>query len=76
MNKHIVNSNPVKEYIVYTDLYDTPDKKYFDLQVRIALRNCGMIDPELIEEYESRGGYSALKKIISEDILPPPLLKK
>ena len=68
LNHHIVNKNPVRDYIVCTDLYDTPDKKYFDGQVKIALRNCGMIDPEKIEEYESRGGYSALRRIAAENI--------
>jgi NADH-quinone oxidoreductase subunit F len=76
MNNHIGNDNPVKEYIVYTDLYDTPDKKYFEGQVKIALRNCGMIDPEIIEEYESRGGYEALKKIASEKMLPQDIIKE
>ena len=68
MNTHIVNNNPLKDYLVYTDLYDTPDKKFFEGQVKIALRNCGMIDPENIKEYESRDGYAALKKIVSESI--------
>ena len=76
MNNHIGNDNPVKEYIVYTDLYDTPDKKYFEGQVKIALRNCGMIDPEIIEEYESRGGYEALKKIVSEEMSSQDIIKE
>ena len=29
-------------------------------QVRIALRNCGVINPEMIEEYIERDGYMAL----------------
>ena len=39
------------------------DSKHMDFyrkQVRIALRNCGMIDPENIEEYIARDGYFAL----------------
>ncbi len=76
MNNHIGNDNPVKEYIVYTDLYDTPDKKYFEGQVKIALRNCGMIDPEIIDEYQSRGGYEALKKIVSEKLSSQDIIKE
>ncbi len=76
MNTHIVNNNPLKEYLVYTDLYDTPDKKFFESQVKIALRNCGMIDPENIKEYESRGGYSALKNIVSEDISSQEIIRE
>ena len=34
-------------------------------QYRIVLRNCGVIDPENIDEYLARGGYQALKKILS-----------
>ncbi len=33
-------------------------------QVRIALRNCGLIDPENIMHYIARGGYSALAKVL------------
>lgn len=68
MNSHIANNNPIREYLVVTDLYDTPDRKYLDGQVKIALRNCGMIDPESIDEYESREGYGSLRKIISGNI--------
>ncbi|MFP4366458.1 MAG: NADH-ubiquinone oxidoreductase-F iron-sulfur binding region domain-containing protein [Bacteroidales bacterium] len=76
LNNHIVNDNPVRDYIVYTDLYDTPDKKYFEGQVKIALRNCGMIDPEIIGEYETRDGYSALRKIVNENLSPQAIIKE
>lgn len=68
LNSHIVNHNPVKEYVVQSDLFETADKDFFQGQVKIALRNCGMIDPEFIDEYEERGGYKAMKKIISENL--------
>ncbi len=35
-------------------------------QLRIALRNCGVIDPEKIEEYVERDGYAALGKVLTE----------
>jgi len=35
-------------------------------QIRIALRNCGVIDPERIEEYIERDGYQALGKVLTE----------
>lgn len=35
-------------------------------QKRIVLRNCGVINPERIEEYIARGGYEAAKKVLSE----------
>jgi NADH-quinone oxidoreductase subunit F len=63
IDKHINQNNPVKDYVVYTDLYDTPEKLYVTSQNKIVLRNCGYIDPESIEEYEAKSGYRALKKI-------------
>lgn len=33
-------------------------------QVRIALRNCGVIDPESIDDYIHRGGYGSLQKVL------------
>ena len=35
-------------------------------QVRIVLRNCGLIDPESLAEYEAAGGYRALRKALLE----------
>ncbi|MDP2424153.1 MAG: NADH-quinone oxidoreductase subunit NuoF [Bacteroidales bacterium] len=68
IEKHINQGNPVKEYVVKTDLFKTEDNTFTDSQVKIALRNCGYIDPECIEEYESRGGYQAIKKIVAEKL--------
>jgi NADH-quinone oxidoreductase subunit F len=63
IDKHITQGNPVKEYVVQTDLFKTEDDTFTETQVKIALRNCGYIDPESIEEYEMRGGYKAIKEI-------------
>lgn len=68
IEKHIVNFTPVKEYLVKSDVVETKFGEYFDGQVKIALRNCGCMDPENIDEYESRGGYEAVKKIANEKI--------
>ncbi len=35
-------------------------------QLRIVLRNCGVIDPESIEEYIAKDGYQALAKVLSD----------
>ena len=40
--------------------------KYYEKQMRLALRNYGIINPESIDEYIGRGGYSALEKAIFE----------
>ena len=40
--------------------------EFFSQQVRIALRNVGLINPEIIEEYIARDGYAALGKVLTE----------
>ena len=44
------------------------DTDFYKKQHRIALRNCGVIDPENIEEYIGTGGYQALGKVLTEMI--------
>ena len=41
------------------------DLPFFGKQVKIALRNCGFIHPERIEEYIARGGYQALHQVLT-----------
>ncbi len=40
------------------------DKEFLAKQTRIALRHCGVLDPESIEEYISAGGYRSLEKVL------------
>ena len=42
------------------------DTDFYKKQHRIALRNCGVINPENIEEYIGTGGYAALGKVLTE----------
>ncbi len=42
------------------------DVEFFNRQVKIVLRNCGLIDPLRIEEYIARDGYQALAKVLTE----------
>ena len=42
------------------------DKHFLDSQTRIALRGCGIINPDEIEDYIANGGYTALKKALTE----------
>ncbi len=41
------------------------DKEFLSKQTRIALRNCGIVDPTDIKDYQRRGGYEALKKVLT-----------
>ena len=43
---------------------DSKHMEFYNPQVRIALRNCGFIDPENINEYIARDGYAALGKVL------------
>ena len=66
IEKHVSQHAPIREYIVYTDLFDAPENDFIGSQVKIVLRNCGYMDPESIDEYEARDGYKAIAKIASE----------
>ncbi|MBI9103896.1 MAG: NADH-quinone oxidoreductase subunit NuoF [Spirochaetales bacterium] len=46
--------------------FDMDDIKFYQKQYRIVLRNCGLIDPEKIDEYIARDGYKALEKALFE----------
>ncbi len=62
---HIIDGNPVDEWIVKSDTVAESDT-FFKKQKRIVLRNCGVIDPGSIDEYIAHDGYEAIKKVIAE----------
>jgi NADH:ubiquinone oxidoreductase subunit F (NADH-binding)/(2Fe-2S) ferredoxin len=52
-----------------TDLSDIPlyeQVPFFAKQYKIALRNCGYIDPGSLDEYAARSGYASLRKVLVE----------
>ena len=51
--------NPVREVDPIEKIPFLEDTPFYHNQVKIALRNCGYIDPDCIEEYIARGGYFA-----------------
>lgn len=53
----------VKEEAAHVSLSDTT---FYKSQRRVALRNCGVINPESIEEYIAMDGYAALGKALTE----------
>ncbi|MFC2151630.1 NADH-ubiquinone oxidoreductase-F iron-sulfur binding region domain-containing protein [Bacteroidota bacterium] len=67
-DKHLKQNEPVKDYVVKSDLIKSKDDNFWEGQVKIALRNCGVIDPENIAEYEEQGGYKAIKNILEGKI--------
>jgi len=71
ITQHIVNGSPVTR-LVYNNA-STLSHLHFDeatdnnkKQFRIVLRNCGIINPEKIDEYIARDGYAALAKVLAE----------
>lgn len=68
--EHLVKGNVVTKYLykeTVTDegiisMHETP---FYKKQYRVALRNCGVINPENIEEYIARDGYQALNKVLT-----------
>jgi len=68
IEQHILENKPIKDYVVSSNKFKTVDNTFIDDQVKITLRNCGYIDPENIEQYESRDGYRAIKKIAGYQI--------
>ena len=63
VENHIKNKIPLTKNII-----DKPDTniKLYKKQLRIVLRNCGVINPEEINEYIARDGYKALGKVLFE----------
>jgi len=74
--KEIAEEHLLKGRVVSRLLYKEPDKEvrvsdfehieFFRHQKRVALRNCGVINPEKIEEYIAHDGYFALAKVLKE----------
>lgn len=54
------------EGIIADLLVSDEDKQFLEKQTRIALRRCGIINPEDIEDFISADGYTALKKAVCE----------
>jgi len=66
LNAHFVEKKPLTEHIVFSDKLGGKEKEILDYQTRIVLRNCGVIDPESIDEYIERSGYEALQKVLKD----------
>ena len=71
IEEHVIKGRKVTR-LLYTDpenkqhVADSKHMGFYKKQMRIALRNCGFIDPQNIEEYIGADGYSALAKCLGE----------
>ncbi|NLU52098.1 MAG: NADH-quinone oxidoreductase subunit NuoF [Clostridiaceae bacterium] len=71
VNEHLIKGRIVKRLLLGDPNVEDVSKSrdnvgFFAKQVRVALRNCGVINPENIEEYIARDGYAALAKAVTE----------
>ena len=57
--EHVLGGSIVEELRIEPDAF-------FANQVRIVLENCGVIDPESLDEYRAHDGYAALKTVLEE----------
>ena len=83
--EELVEETLVKGRVVKRLIFSAPDSQqsvpffheipFYGKQQRITLHNCGLIDPENIEEYIARGGYEALGKVLAE-MTPADVIKE
>lgn len=70
VKEHVLKGRKVNR-LLYEDpetlehVSDSKHMEFYQKQVRIALRNCGFIDPENIDEYIVRDGYAALGQVLA-----------
>ncbi|WP_372934408.1 NADH-ubiquinone oxidoreductase-F iron-sulfur binding region domain-containing protein [Mariniphaga sediminis] len=80
VKEHLLKGRPVQR-LLYKDpltnqqISDSKGMDFYKKQMRIALRNCGFINPESIHEFISRDGYMALGKCLTE-LTPEETIKE
>ena len=82
VSEHLLKGRIV-EHLVYTDTgaaevvenVSLNDTAFYRSQKRVALRNCGVINPENIDEYIAMDGYQALGKVLTE-MTPDEVIKE
>lgn len=71
VEEHLKNGNVVTDLLYQETVHEDgsiislSETNFYKKQLRVALRNCGVIDPENIEEYIARDGYQALAKVVT-----------
>ena len=81
VEEHLLKGRPVQR-LIYAEHHDAIEEKvtslaettFYKKQKRVALRNCGLINPEVIDEYIAMDGYQALGKVLTE-MTPDDVIK-
>jgi NADH-quinone oxidoreductase subunit F len=68
IEEHFATDTIVAGMAVHSSYSEASEDAYFNGQVKIALRNCGYIDPESIEEAENREAYKAIRHILKSEM--------
>lgn len=81
IDEHILKGRIVKRLLYKETLIEESgnirslnDTNFYKKQTRVALRNCGVINPENIDEYIGRDGYQAIAKVLTE-MTPDDVIK-
>ena len=81
VEEHLLKGRLVKRLLYKETVVDDNTTKslnettFYEKQMRIALRNCGVINPEIIDEYIALDGYQAIGKILTEKISPEQVIQ-
>ncbi|MDP4262816.1 MAG: NuoF family protein [Bacteroidota bacterium] len=67
VQSQLIEKKPIEELLLFADSREKPfvnsnEDPFFKRQMKIALKDCGDINPENIEDYLAAGGYRALEK--------------
>jgi NADH-quinone oxidoreductase subunit F len=66
LDRHVERNRPVEKYLLEGDGRAESVRGFLSKQKKIALENCGVIDPESLEAYRAAGGYRAVSKVLGE----------
>ncbi len=66
LDEHIGQNKPVTEWLVWSSAGEGAERTFLDRQQRIVLANCGVIDPEVIDDYLVHDGYKAQAKVLAD----------
>ena len=81
VEEHLLKGRIVRRLLYKETVVDESTTKslnettFYAKQMRVALRNCGVINPEQIDEYIALDGYQAIGKILTEKIPPQQVIQ-
>ncbi len=64
--ERLVYNDKAEDKVVEETVASLSETQFYKKQKRVALRNCGVINPEVIDEYIAMDGYFALAKVVKE----------